>query len=145
MMAFVHSLRAWIRMSWWTRSIAPIVLAALSACSPAAVAPLSDQSLLVEAPEWQPGDEWVFRIEHGFKRGQLTVRVTEAGPGGYVLSSLEDREEWYWQPGFRLLGIVQDGEIVGQFLPAIPVFKFPMQVGATWSQGEGEAASSGET
>ncbi len=145
MMVFVHSWRAWIRMSWWARSMAPILLAALSACSTATVEPLSDQSLLAEAPEWQLGDEWVFRIGREFEHVQLTVRVTEAGPGGHVLSALEDREEWYWQPGFRLLAIAQDGDIVGQFLPAIPIFKFPMQAGATWSQGEGEAASSGAT
>ena len=107
---------------------------------------MSDQSLLAEAPDWQVGDEWVFKVVHGGSDfGHLTVRVLEAGPGGHVLNALEDREEWYWQTGFGLVAIVHDGEIVSQFLPPISIFKFPMRAGATWSQGEGEAISSGVT
>ena len=72
-----------------------------------------------------PGDERVFRVTHGFEKAQLTERVVEAGPGGYILRGLEERTEWYWLSGFRFLGMVQDSEIVQQYLPPLPVFNFP--------------------
>jgi len=84
-----------------------------------------------------PGDERVFRVTHGFEKAQLTERVVEAGPGGYILRGLEERTEWYWLSGFRFLGMVQDSEIVQQYLPPLPVFNFPMKAGSTWRQGEG--------
>ena len=120
--------------------------AVISGCGTSAlVAPLGDQTLVVDEPEWNPGDEWVFRVMHGFSKAQLTVQVAQAGPGGYMLRSLETGTESYWLPGFRFLAMVQNGEIVQQYLPPLPMFKFPLKTGLTWSQGEGERASSGAT
>jgi len=123
-----------------------LVCLAIAGCSASAVVTaLGDQSLVVDEPEWNVGDEWVFRVTHGLSEEQLTVRVAVAGPGGYLLRGLEWRTEYYWLPGFQFFGMVRDGEIVQQYLPPLPMFNFPLKAGFTWRQGEGEAASSGPT
>lgn len=124
----------------WLSSI--LFWAAISGCgAPLLVAPLADQSLVVDEPEWNPGDEWVFRVTYGFSKAQVTEQVVQSSPGGYMLRSLETGAESYWLPGFRFLGMVRDGEIVQQYLPPLPMFKFPLKAGFTWRQGEGEVAS----
>ena len=123
-----------------------LLCAVVAGCGTSAlVAPLGDQSLVVEEPEWNAGDEWVFRVTHGFSTSQLTVRVAQAEPGGYILRSLETGTDSYWLPGFHFLAMVRDGEIVQQYLPPLPMFKFPLKAGFTWRQGEGEMASTGST
>lgn len=94
----------------------------------------------VPAPALQVGDEW-----HVVKRSALTgltidkarVRVTAAGPEGYVVA-----EDWQTAGPVaarydRNLNPLRSGAWV--YEPAYPRFSFPLAIGKTWS---GEVISS---
>ena len=102
------------------------------------VAPVADQTTVVaEHPEWNDGDQWVFRWQVGLSRGQHTVVVESAAPGGYVLRSVERGVQRYFSPTLEYIAAIEDDEIIVQHVPPLPFLKFPLAAGMKWEQGEG--------
>lgn len=100
-------------------------------------APLADQSLVAERPEWQEGDRWIFRWRQGLSEGHFTVAVEHAAPGGYTLLTLEEGGRRYFTPDFGYIAAVSNNQITEQNAPPLPLLKFPLTAGKKWEQGGG--------
>lgn len=102
---------------------------------PVQILPLADQLAVAERPEWGMGDRWVFRWTQGFGKGQFTILVEDAAPGGYTLLTVESGRRRYFTPDLEYIAAVEDDVITTQHVPPLPLVKFPLTAGLKWQQG----------
>lgn len=118
------------------------VLTATSACgsheggAPAlAPAPLPTQGLHVDsAPEWRPGDRWVYEWTSGSDRGTKTVEVTEIRElkgVQYYIVRLGDIDHFYTRE-LHWAAAVRDSTVEARMIPPHAWFVWPLEVGRRW-------------
>lgn len=91
------------------------------------------------APEWRPGDRWVYRWLNGAGTGTRTIDVKETrevnGIKYYVLTSPDDDLLNFWTLDLRWAGAVdaRDSKVAARIDPPVPWFNWPLEPGHRWS------------
>jgi hypothetical protein len=87
------------------------------------------------APDWRPGDRWVYRWQSGEQTDTRTVEVLEIREMGgvrYYVARSEDVHE-YWTTDLHWAALVRDTRVEARALPPEPWFVWPLEVGRRWS------------
>jgi hypothetical protein len=86
------------------------------------------------APEWQPGDRWLFEWTSGEQRGTKTVEVLErqsVNGMSYYVARIDPLSHYFtlelgWAAGVR------DAKVEARMVPPEPYFVWPLAVGRHW-------------
>lgn len=91
------------------------------------------------APEWRPGDRWVYRWANTGASGTRTIEVLEtrevSGARYYVLKSPDDDLLNFWTLDLRWAFAVgtQDSKVQARVDHPVPWFNWPLEVGRRWT------------
>jgi hypothetical protein len=91
------------------------------------------------APEWRPGDRWVYRWASGSETGTRTVEVVETRDRGatryYVVKDSDLLNYWTLDLGWAGAITVRDSKVESRITaePPVPWFTWPLDVGRRWS------------
>ena len=87
------------------------------------------------APEWRPGDRWVYGWTSGAEQGTKTVEVVEvrdiANAPFYVLRVGE--LEHFYTTQLQWAGHARDRKIESRISPPLPWFTWPLEPGRRWT------------
>jgi hypothetical protein len=102
--------------------------------------PQQDTARAAVAPEWRPGDRWVYRWANGTQTGTRTVEVLESREVGgipyYVLKTTPDSDflnYWTLDLGWAFSVTVRDRKVEARIDRPVPWFNWPLEVGRRWS------------
>ena len=105
---------------------------------PADIATAKQGSASAAAPEWRPGDRWVYRWANTAGNGTRTIEVLEtrevSGTRYYVLKSPEDELLNFWTLDLRWAFAVgaNDSKVQARVDHPVPWFNWPLEVGRRW-------------
>lgn len=89
---------------------------------------------ITEAPEWRPGDRWVYEWTSGSEKGAKTVEVIEIrevkGVHYYVVR-LSDVDHYYTRE-LHWAAVVRNSTVEARMVPPHPWFVWPLTVGRRW-------------
>ena len=87
------------------------------------------------APDWRPGDRWVYEWASGAERGMRTIEVVESrrvnGVDFYVLND-GDAQQYYTKELHFAAG-VRDSKVMVRMVPPQPWFTWPLAPAHQWS------------
>jgi len=95
-------------------------------------------SPLATAPEWRPGDRWVYRFANGTATGTRIVEVLERREVGgipyYVLKDADADRLNFWTIDLRWAFAVgvRDSKVEARIDRPVPWFTWPLEVGRQW-------------
>jgi hypothetical protein len=124
------------------RSLVVTILLTLVGCAvqspsttpstPATGAALS--SVLV-APDWRPGDRWVYGWTSGAEGGVKTVEAVEIRAINRVLFYVVrvGETETFYTRDLHWAGAMEDGRVAARMTPPQPWFSWPLEIGRTWT------------
>ena len=91
------------------------------------------------APEWRPGDRWLYRWVAGNASGTRTVEVVEkrevGGVAYYVVKDTDAERLNFWTTDLRWAFAVgaRDSRVEARIDRPVPWFTWPLAVGRQWS------------
>ena len=118
----------------------------LAACATTGVEVLPgdiEKGIAVEKPIWNLGDTWTYKIvtvKSGEKKEIVRKRIVKeiveekGGKKYYVVSTVQGKINSYYDAANLNLKYVKDanGEVIGRYIPELPVFNWPLKVGKQW-------------
>jgi hypothetical protein len=99
----------------------------------------AETSRVATAPEWRPGDRWLYRWANGTATGTRTVEVVErrevGGVSYYVVKDADAERLNYWTTDLRWAFAVgvRDSKVEARIDRPVPWFTWPLEVGRQWS------------
>ena len=110
-----------------------------STAAPTASHAGADTAGVASAPEWRPGDRWLYRWTAGSASGTRTVEVVEkrevGGVAYYVLKDTDADRLNFWTTDLRWAFAVgaRDSRVEARIDRPVPWFTWPLAVGRQWS------------
>jgi hypothetical protein len=108
-----------------------------------AAAPSTGPQEAIAAPEYRPGDRWVYRVDQRFRAAadyDETVEIVSVAPGGIRVRVVDrggpidvERMEVWSAPGLVAQGAMMDVE-TRRFDTPLQRFRFPLVPGERWNQ-----------
>lgn len=126
--------------------LASTLVVVLEACSLQADAPRPGQPASSDsafktvaaaraAPDWRPGDRWLYGLLIGAEHGTKTVEVVEVrdiNSAPYYIVRVGELEHFYTTQ-LQWAGHARDRKIESRISPPLPWFTWPLEPGRQWS------------
>lgn len=96
---------------------------------------LASTAAIISAPEWRPGDRWVYGWTSGSDTGTKTVEVVgirEINKVTFYLVQVGDLEHFYTRD-LQWAGTMRDQKIESRMSPPQPWFAWPLEGGRRWT------------
>ena len=134
----------------WLAVVGICVSSCTTATPPVASPPPAPVAALVtagSAPEWRPGDRWVYGWTSGSDTGSKTVEVLEIreiSNVSYYLVRVGDLVHFYTRE-LQWAGTMREQKVESRMSPPQPWFVWPLEVGRRWTQRATYEDANGKT